>query len=613
MCGIAGIVSQEQRLMDGDVENMVGSLGHRGPDARCHRTFGRCSLGHTRLRIIDLSPLGDQPLANEDDTVWTVFNGEIYNFGELRAQLAAAGHRFRSETDTEVLVHLYEEHGDDMVRLLCGMFAFAIWDDRRQRLLLCRDRLGIKPLYYRLEGPTLSFASEVQALSRPADTIDLSAVRAFLRLGWIPGPRTIRAGISELLPGHVLVWEAACANITRYWSPTATAQHAPTAEEAAQVLLDSIRRHLVADVPVGLFLSAGVDSVVVAELARRVAPDLRTYTVAFETAADESADAAAIAARLGLHHEVVPVGHVEAQTSVGRFIDDMDQPTVDGLNSWVISRAVREAGPVVALSGLGGDELFCGYSTFRHVPRLARASGGARVLGHLPGALANALDHSRRTAHSRARRAIEGVAAGGWGNAYASVRALFGDTELNRIWPSGRDVADNLIAVPPNGDRPGVAVVGGLELANYLPFQLLRDTDCMSMAHALEVRVPLLDDGVVDLALRGQAAEGAGWTKHRLVEAVDPGLRYLVDLPKRTFTLPIADWMRGGLSGIVEDAIVSVDEAGLGFDPRALTNLWHDYLGGHVGWRSVWGIAVLGMWLDCHTSGRVTAARIRVS
>jgi asparagine synthase (glutamine-hydrolysing) len=580
---------------------MVARLGHRGPDASGTRAFDRCSLGHTRLRIIDLSPLADQPLANEDDTAWVVFNGEIYNFRELRAQLAGAGHSFRSASDTEVLVHLYEEHGDDMVRHLRGMFAFAIWDERRRRLLLCRDRLGIKPLYYRVQGGALSFASEVRALSAPTDPLDLAALRAVLRLGWIPGPRTIRSGVSELLPGHQLVWEDGNVTIRRYWSAMATTPDAPTAEEAAGVLQDAIRRHLVADVPVGLFLSAGVDSVVLAELARREAPDLRAYTVAFETAADESTDAGAIAARLGLRHTIVPVGISESLASVGRFVRDMDQPTVDGLNSWIISRAVREAGLVVALSGVGGDELFCGYSTFRHVPRLAAAGRTARALGRWPGALADTMGRTHRVAHSRARRALEGVASGGWADAYASVRGVFGESELNRIWPAGRELAEELVTVPPEGGRPDVAVVGSLEMANYLPFQLLRDTDCMSMAHALEVRVPLLDDDVVDLGLRGQASVGRAWDKHRLVEAVDPGLSYLVDLPKRTFTLPIADWMRGGLSGVVEDSIVRVGESDLGFSRRALTDLWHDYLGGLVGWRSVWGIAVLGMWLDCHT------------
>ena len=609
MCGIAGSVAAKGGVLAAQTFEMVDRLGHRGPDARGVRAFGQCSLGHTRLRIIDLSPLADQPLANEDDTAWVVFNGEIYNFSELRSQLLRAGHIFRSATDTEVLVHLYEQRGDDMVCDLRGMFAFAIWDQARRRLLLCRDRLGIKPLYYRTRGQELSFASEVRALSTPTDSIDLTALRAILRLGWIPGPRTIRSEISELPPGHRMVWEDGRVTMSQYWSPNVTATASPGADETAQVLEDAMRRHLVADVPVGLFLSAGVDSVVLAELARRTAPGLQTYTVAFNTSADESADAAAIVRRLGLDHTIVPVGEAEALASVSRFVGDMDQPTVDGLNTWIISRAVREAGLVVALSGLGGDELFGGYSTFRHVPRLARAGRAARALGRWPEVVVGMMGHARRVAHSRALRALEGAADGGWDNAYAAVRGTFAQSELNRIWPPGQDIAETLVQVTTERTRPNAAVVGNIEMSNYLPFQLLRDTDCMSMAHSLEVRVPLLDDNVVDLAIRGQVSSGPAWNKRRMVEAVNPQLSYLVDRPKRTFTLPIADWMRGELFGVVEDAIVRVGESDLGFDRRGLTDTWHDYLGGRVGWRSVWGLAVLGMWLDSHTGAGAAPSR----
>ena len=204
-------------------------------------------------------------------------------------------------------------------------------------------------------------------------------------------------------------------------------------------------------------------------------------------------------------------------------------------------------------------------------------------------------------------RALDGMA-GGWGGAYAAVRGLFADAELDHLWPAGRELRHPPVLSPDDVDGPAAAAVGGLEMANYLPYQLLRDTDCMSMAHALEVRVPLLDDDVVALAVRGQRSEGAGWSKQRLVDAVDPGLRYLAERPKRTFTLPIADWMRGGLRHTVEDALVHVGESDLGFDRRAVTDLWDGYLGGRVGWRPVWGMAVLGMWLDADAGAPRTAA-----
>jgi len=403
------------------------------------------------------------------------------------------------------------------------------------------------------------------------------------------------------------VWEGRPQEPAPYWVPPfAPGGEAPPApEELAEALHDATRRHLVADVPVGLFLSSGVDSVAVARLAARVAPGLQTYTVAFDDGGDESADAAAIATRLGLENTVVPVGASEALASVETFMGDMDQPTVDGLNSWIISRAVRNAGPVVALSGLGGDELFGGYSTFRHVPRIATAGRVAGFLAGAPGLAVNALGWSAQTAHSRSRRALEATATGGWASAYGAVRGLFGAAELSRLWPTSRDLGAAVVAVPALLSQPATGVVGALEMANYLPFQLLRDTDCMSMAHALEVRVPLLDDRVVELAVRGLSS-GESWDKTRLLAAVDPALAYLAARPKQTFTLPIDRWMRGGLRNHTEDAVVSLGEANLGFDRRDLTNLWLGYLSGRVGWRPVWALAVLGMWLDRRVAGSTT-------
>ena len=609
MCGIAGSAGPGAATQVTVVDVMAERLRHRGPDASGTRSFDDCVLGHTRLRIIDLSPLGDQPMANEDGTVWAVFNGEIYNFRELRRDLEGAGHRFRSDSDTEVLTHLYEERGVDMALRLRGMFAFAVWDDTRRRLLLCRDRLGIKPLYYRVEGERLSFASEVQALSTPDDALDPRAIAGYLRLGWVPGPGTIHTGVSELLPAQALVWEGGRARTTTYWSPPgaeAGSAPPPTGDLGA-VLRDAMGRHLVADVPVGLFLSSGVDSVALARLAADVAPGLQSYTVAFDASADESADAAALARRIGIANTVVHVGEDDAMAALAPFFAGMDQPTVDGLNSWLVSRAVREAGAVVALSGLGGDELFGGYSTFRHVPRLVRVSRRLGPLAVMPRAAGQALGWSSRTAGWRGRRAVEAVAGGGWGDAYGAVRGLFSLAELGRLWPPARqfDTAA-MVRGPDAAGAPGAAGVGTLEVANYLPFQLLRDTDCMSMAHGLEVRVVLLDDAVFELVARRRSS-GEAWGKADLIGAVDPGLAWLARRPKRTFTLPIDRWMRGRLEAVAEEAFVGLGEAGLGFDRRALTDVWHGYLGGRVHWRPVWALTVLGRWV-AERGGRRPAA-----
>ncbi|HET7488922.1 MAG TPA: asparagine synthase (glutamine-hydrolyzing) [Acidimicrobiales bacterium] len=597
MCGIAGLVHTEGVAPEGGaLATMAARLSHRGPDAAGQRTFPQCSLAHTRLRILDLSPAADQPLANEDETVWVVFNGEIYNFAELRDDLAAAGHRFRTHTDSEVLVHLYEEHGDDLVHRLRGMFAFAVWDERRRRLLLARDRLGIKPLYYRPDGRGLRFASETQALAEPGDDLDAGALAGFLRLGWVPGPATVRAGVRELPPGHRLTWEGGAAEVARWWSPPAAAAGDGEAE-LADALHDAVARHLVADVPVGLFLSSGVDSAVVGALAARAGSAVRGYTVAFDTGPDEAAGAAALAARVGIDHVVVRTSGADVLGAMDAVVGAMDQPTVDGVNSWVVSRAVRQAGAVVALSGLGGDELFGGYSTFRHVPRLVRAG---RAASALPAPARRAVDAAAGAvppmAHSRARRAAEAAAAGGWGDAYAAVRGLFGAGELHDLCPGAANGRSHPVQVPPGDGLSGAAMVGRLEVANYLPYQLLRDTDCMSMAHALEVRVPLLDDRVVAVAA------ARTWGKDRLVAATDPGLAALVGRPKQTFTLPFDRWMRGPLATRVLGSLDVLGDAGLGFDRRRLSELWFAYGARRVGWRPVWALAVLGAWLERHAT-----------
>ncbi|MGH9276705.1 MAG: asparagine synthase (glutamine-hydrolyzing) [Acidimicrobiales bacterium] len=612
MCGIVGIVGhgagQPATARGAFVEQAVDALRHRGPDAHGVAHFPACSLGHTRLRILDLTPQGDQPMTNDAKTVTVLFNGEIYNFAELRADLERSGHRFRSRTDTEVLVHLYEDHGERLVEHLHGMFAFAVWDEPAQRLLLGRDRLGIKPLYYRIDGASIAFASEARTLVRGNDAIDIGSLAAYLRLGWVPGPETIWRGVQELLPGHTLVWEGSAARIHAYWRPPAmtTPPGEAQVEALSAALARAGRSHLVADVPIGLFLSSGVDSAVVASLAGHASGDIHAFTVVGDWA-DESVGAAGIAARLGLRHDAVPVSGGHVQSRLDRYFAAMDQPTVDGLNTWVIAGAVRDAGMVVALSGLGGDELFGGYSTFRHVPRLARM---ARTAWWLPdwvaGAPEAALGRVGRTAHSRARRASEVLTSDGWEAAYAAVRGHFGARELQRLWPPGGSFSHRSMIRNRDAEaRIRSHAVYGLEVGNYLPFQLLRDTDVMSMAYGLEVRVPLLDDGVVEVALASPGVGGRPSSKHSLVEAADADLVDLVLQPKKTFTLPIGDWMRGPLRDEAFDSLVALGESDLGFDRRELTAVWDGFREGRVGGKAMWGLVVLARWRE---SARAVAA-----
>jgi asparagine synthase (glutamine-hydrolysing) len=586
VCGLAGVAGQVDEQQVALVAAMTGALRHRGPDAEAVERLDGAVLGHRRLRIIDLRPEADQPMADESGRYRLIFNGEIYNYRELRSALRAAGHRFVSDSDTEVIVHLVEEHGTDFPHHLRGMFAVAVWDTEDRSLTLVRDRLGIKPLYYQADGRRLHFSSEARTLPGAAGLLDEYSLACYLQLGWVPGPRTVFEGVRELPPGHRLTWRAGKLEVDRWWQPTLTAD--PARPGLAGALADSVARHLVADVPVGVFLSAGVDSAVVATLASKGDRDVTAYTVAFPDVPDEAAEAGRLAARLGLRHQVVKVDGPSILASVDDFAASLDQPTVDGLNTWVISREVRARGAVVALSGLGGDELFSGYSTFRHVPRVARLLDVAAPLpGWARAAPAAVMGLSRRTAHLRERKVLDALRTPGWGAAYAAVRGVMSPSEVERLrggW--GRDLRRRP-CISSDGAGGGVT---RLEICNYLPDQLLRDTDTMSMAHSLEVRVPLLDDEVVAAALASPAG------KEELAAAADPSLLALARVPKRTFTLPIGHWLSGPLRPWSSEAVDALAEANLGFDRAELRRLAADFQDRRAGWRPLWALSVLGAW-----------------
>lgn len=372
------------------VEAMVAAIDHRGPDANNTRDLGsatgrRAVIGAVRLRIIDLAPEADQPLTDERREIWTAFNGELYNFKELRAELTAIGYAFRTSSDTECLVHLYRHCDGDMDRLLGrlrGMFAFAIWDKARGRLCVARDRLGIKPLHWVATADGLAFCSEQRPLARAgfaADGYDERAVAGYLAKGVVPTGPSIFPSINRLGPGEFLSWEGGAPHVERWWRPVLSYRGDLLDPDRAQrevtaAITASVERHLVADRTVGVFLSSGTDSTSVASIAARHGAQ-HSLTVRFpdEPDLDEGEVSAATAARLGLEHEEVAVTAKDALVALPDFLRSIDSPTGDAFNSWLICRAAHQAGIVVALSGLGGDELFSGYRTFRLVPTLRRA------------------------------------------------------------------------------------------------------------------------------------------------------------------------------------------------------------------------------------------------
>jgi len=599
-----GVASRDVAAWQVGVQDGVTAIHHRGPDSSgtwmSPGDGPGAALGSVRLRIIDLSPEGDQPMSNEDATVWVSFNGELYNHTELRLWLVGAGHTFRSHTDTETLVHAYEEHADDPTRFLerlRGMFAFAIYDTARSRLLLVRDRLGIKPLYLtNLADGGIAFGSEIRAVARAAGQTpapDLDSFRSYLLRGVIPGPGTAFAGVRELPAGSMLTWEAGRpVDERRWWRPSFVVDDAMrgiSAPEAADVLRpvlrDAVERHLVSDRPVGLFLSSGVDSGALATIASELGT-ARTFTVTFpDLGSDEGPAAMQLALLLGTEHTEVAVTAEEAGRLVPGILADMDQPTHDGVNAWLVCRAAREAGLVVALSGLGGDELFGGYHTFDMVPRVAKLRA---LLSVMPKSVRLRLARAAAARTPGGRSARVWAADTGQLGAYRAVRGLFSSVEFDSR-PSGLPIEEQL-------DLAGLSpkdMVSLFEMTYYLADQTLRDTDQMSMAHSLEVRVPLLDDDLVRTACAIPADVRTEAGKALLVRS--SGLQQVH--AKRPFALPFDRWIQGPLHGMVREGLLSEELPFADLMPRPLRQrLWSTLGSGRVHWSRPWAVAVARLW-----------------
>jgi asparagine synthase (glutamine-hydrolysing) len=589
VCGIVGIYAYRATAPDVDREELRKIRDHmtvRGPDGvgewLCED--GRIGLGHRRLSIIDLSGGGAQPMHSGDGSVVITFNGEIYNYRSLRAELEAKGHRFRTQSDTEVLLQLYAEKGDSMVQDLRGMFAFGLWDAVKRVLLLARDPFGIKPLYYSDDGRCLRFASQVKALSagqRVSSTFDPAAITGFCLFGSVPEPFTIKKDVKALPAGCMLrVGQGIRGEPTRYFELSkvfADAVTHPATDALSEgddfvraALSDSVRHHLVADVPVGVFLSAGIDSGALAGLAAEAlgpgGARLRTVNVAFDEfrgRSDDEAPLAADMARLfGADHSVRLVRREEFEADLPRIFAAMDQPTIDGVNTWFVSKAARESGLKVALSGLGGDELFGGYPSFRDLPLWV---GALRLPGRLPGLGVMFRRMYGMIARFLPSTSVKGAGlveyGGSYPGAYLLRRGLFMPWELpallgNELAQEGLARLEPLTSI---GDAlspdPGssYARVAALETALYMRNQLLRDTDWASMAHSLEVRVPLVDTKllktIAPLLVAPNRVPGKTW----LARAPRPMLpEAVIRRPKTGFTTPINDWIGG--SGFLQDA-----------------------------------------------------------
>ena len=616
MCGICGVYRDrpdDPRILTDAAGRMNDCQFHRGPDDGGVWTDpgGRCALGNRRLAIIDVSPAGHQPMIAASGDVTLTYNGMIYNYRELREDLAAAGYPFRGHSDTEVILAAYLREGVDAIRRLRGMFGLAIWDARARQMVLARDRLGIKPVYYGSRDGRWIFASEIRAIRASGlfhTHVDPEAVAAYLSLGSVPAPLTAFEGIRELPPAHMLIVRDGAATLSRYWDvpmPDGAALDAPSAAaEIRERFRDAVATHLVADVPVGVFLSGGVDSAAIVAMMREAGhARVRTFSITFpEREWDEGGAAASLAARYETEHTAREVRGDDLAADLDRIIAAMDQPTLDGVNTYYVSQVTRASGTIVALSGLGGDELFCGYPSFRLTPRVLAWRRAAERLGPVRPMLRAVLGALPSVRSAKLRETLS--LAPTIRSAYLTVRGLLSGDEIARLVMPGPvldaardlDAAAALTALAPTLPDDPVAATGVLELRGYMHNQLLRDTDVMSMAHSLEVRVPFLDHTVVEAAARlplGLRANGHA-PKWLLREALGDRLPPETGLTKRGFTFPLARWLSGPLRLRIVETLG--DGGGL-FHPRAVGRLLGDFDAGRAHWSRVWALVVLVRWL----------------
>jgi len=649
VCGICGVAFTSRKAeAESRVKAMCAAMRHRGPDEEgflfSESRAPGLALGMRRLSIIDLAG-GHQPIWNETKDVAVVFNGELYGYRDLRERLILCGHRFATESDTEILVHAWEEWGEDALNELRGMFAFALLDLRERYatapiLFLARDPLGIKPLYYTQTPQGFAFASEVRGLLAAGvapRSLSRDALTSYLLFGSVSEPVTLIEGVFSLPPGHRMllhVPERRRVPRARQWwdpalSPAARDTRKPrdlasAAKKLRPMLEDAVKTHLIADVPVGLFLSSGLDSGAIAALAAKAQAGIQSFTLTFPgTTFDEGSAAQVIAQHCRTKHTEVPLNGEAVVDRLDEAIAALDQPTMDAVNTYFVSWAARRVGLKVALSGLGGDELFAGYPTFGDTPRVARLIRTAwfvpAVARELTKPLVAALAGSGGSPDAGRKAVAAWISPDALPHPYFFTRTLFPPGKLEQIieprfrpstiGPDGvtleptwlgwlQRAADEARKLGP------VAGISWLEMRSYMASTLLRDTDSVSMAQSIEVRVPMLDTPLAEFvwALPDAARRQPGAQKALLVEAIRdllPG--EILEQKKRTFTLPWEEWLRGSMRKKLEASFAN-PAAVLApvLRPGGVQNVWNDFLAGKTTWSRPWSLYVLNEWCRRH-------------
>jgi asparagine synthase (glutamine-hydrolysing) len=640
MCGICGIWNNPDK---NSIERMVSAMHHRGPDDSGVFIDQKIGLGMARLSIIDITASGHQPMSTKDQQIWIVYNGEIFNFREERQQLEHKGYVFKSSSDTEVILALYQEYGDDCLNHLRGMFALAIYDKRngvgKERLLIARDPFGIKPLLYFDSGSSLVFCSEIKTVAaskKITPAIDPESLRLLMAHGSVYQPRTILKNVFSLPPAHKMVIEQGEKIISRYWSleldrypDLRKKPYDEQVEFACHILDESVRLQTVSDVPLGAFLSGGVDSSILVGLLNRYIPKtIKTFSIGYEDEGrglDETFDAQRTADFLGTdHHNVVITGE-DARNNLMEFINALDQPSVDGMNSFFVSKAARQE-VTVAISGTGGDELFTGYPWFISMARFAEDSSNSfnQYFRKISGQIARLpiLDkyslQPKNTYIRDLRNNSDPLAY------FGSLYKIFGTQGAANILSAdmksdahvGRAMALDLIAYDELPHGNAIERTTALCLHSYLGNQLLRDTDTCSMAHSLEVRVPFLDQAVANMALSlpisSKLSSFREFSKPENISyresgtkkiLVDAGLKMglirkdIVDQPKRGFTMPFTPWLKGPLNEYLEDALSheSIRSRGI-FNLKEVDRIKQDFYNANTSWVFPWLLMVIELW-----------------
>jgi asparagine synthase (glutamine-hydrolysing) len=615
MCGINGIFGLE-RLSNPEeiIAKMNNTLAHRGPDAKGVASFSNVILGHQRLSIIDLNEASNQPMYSADGKYCMVFNGEIYNYLELKEKLEKK--TFSTNSDSEILLQAFIEMGEDVLKELNGMFAFAIWDVEKQKLFVARDRMGIKPFYYFYENENFIFSSELRAILSTGlvpKKLSKKGLHDYLRYQTVHSPNTIVENIQLLPQGHCAWISDSNFEIKQYWNPEEISVNKDSKEETKerinQLFKDSVKRRLVADVPFGAFLSGGIDSSAVVAMMAQESSKVKSFSVTFEEEEfSERKYAELIANKFDTDHQNIELRASDLKNQLPDILSSMDHPSGDGPNTYVISQAVKKAGVTMALSGLGGDELFCGYDVFTRLPELDKKKWIMSFPPLFRRWAAGALRGVKRSVAGDKMAELLSLDYWDFPEVYSLTRKIYTESKLNDLVSGSlhentlKNKIKNSVGFETKGFAlPYLSKVSWSEMQSYMQSVLLRDSDQMSMAHALEIRVPFLDHTLVEYAMSiPDHHKYPSYPKQLLVESLGDLLpNEIVHRKKMGFTLPWQHWMKNELKEFCEHHINSLSKREY-FNETSLKSLWKDFLNGNprVTWSRLWPLICLNHWLE---------------